>query len=65
MRTTVPYIYHLCPHVEGMDVIDFPGADDEQKEVQDLVTSLCVLARMFVFVVDFRSASLNILLPYM
>ena len=59
MRTTVPYIYHLGPNVEGLDVIDFPGADDEQKEVQDLVTSLCVLARMFVFVVDFRSASLK------
>ena len=39
MRTTVPFIYHLGPCVEGLDVIDFPGADDDQKEVRDL--SLC------------------------
>jgi len=65
MRTTVPFIYHLGPYVEGLDVIDFPGADDDQKEVRDLVTFLYVLAQMFVFVVDFRSASLNILLSCM
>ena len=60
MRTTVPFIYNLGPHVEGLDVIDFPGADDDQKEIQDLVTFLYVLAQMFVFVVDYRSAGLNI-----
>ena len=54
MRTTVPFIYHLGPHVEGLDVIDFPGADDEEEEVRDLVTFLYVLARIFIFVVDFR-----------
>ena len=54
MRTTVPFIYHLGPQVEGLDVIDFPGADDEEEEVRDLVTFLYVLARMFIFVVDFR-----------
>ena len=46
-------------------MIDFPGADDDQKEVRDLVTFLYVLAQMFVFIVDFRSASLNILLSCM
>ena len=45
--------------MEGLDVIDFPGTDDGQKEVQDLVTFLYVLARIFVFVVDFRSAGLK------
>ena len=61
MRTTVPFIYNLGPHVDDLDVIDFPGADDDQKEVRDIVTFLYILAQMFVFVVDYRSAGLNIL----
>jgi len=53
-RTTVPFMYNLGPEVECLDVIDFPGADDQDPSIPALVNLLLSLAQLVVFVVDYR-----------
>ncbi len=52
-RTTVPFIYNYDGAVEGFDVIDFPGVDDEDA-VPELAKLLISLCQAVVFVVDYR-----------
>ena len=56
-RTTVPFIYNLDEHVEGLDVVDFPGVDDEDDTIGDLADLLLTVAQIIIFVVDYRSVS--------
>lgn len=52
-RTTVPYIYSL-DEVEGLDVIDFPGVNDQDESIPELANLLLRLTRIVVFVVDYK-----------
>ena len=55
MRTTVPLLYNLEGKVDGLDVIDFPGVDDDDHTtVPELADLLLSLAQIVVFVVDYR-----------
>ena len=54
-RTTVPFMYNLDEHVEGLDVVDFPGVDDEDDTIGDLADLLLTIAQIIIFVVDYRS----------
>jgi len=47
-------MYNLGPEVECLDVIDFPGADDQDPSIPALVNLLLSLAQLVVFVVDYR-----------
>ena len=53
-RTTVPFMYNLDEHVEGLDVVDFPGVDDEDDSIPDLADLLLTIAQIIIFVVDYR-----------
>jgi len=53
-RTTVPFMYNLDEHVEGLDVVDFPGVDDEDDTIGDLADLLLTIAQIIIFVVDYR-----------
>ena len=53
-RTTVPFMYNLDKHVEGLDVVDFPGVDDEDDTIGDLADLLITIAQIIIFVVDYR-----------
>ena len=53
-RTTVPFLYNLDQVVEGLDVIDFPGVDDQDETIPDLAELLLSLAQVVIFVVDYR-----------
>ncbi len=53
-RTTVPFMYNLDEDVEGLDVVDFPGVDDEDDTIPDLADLLLTIAQIIVFVVDYR-----------
>ena len=53
-RTTVPFMYNLDKHVEGLDVVDFPGVDDEDDTIGDLADLLVTIAQIIIFVVDYR-----------
>ena len=53
-RTTVPFLYNLDKHVEGLDVVDFPGVDDEDDSIGDLADLLLTIAQIIIFVVDYR-----------
>ena len=53
-RTTVPFLYNLDEHVEGLDVVDFPGVDDEDDTIHDLADLLVTVAQIVIFVVDYR-----------
>ena len=53
-RTTVPFLYNLDEHVEGLDVVDFPGVDDEDDTIPDLADLLVTVAQIVIFVVDYR-----------
>ena len=53
-RTTVPFMYNLDEHVEGLDVMDFPGVDDEDDTIGDLADLLITIAQIIIFVVDYR-----------
>ena len=53
-RTTVPFLYNLDEHVEGLDVVDFPGVDDEDDTIPDLADLLVTIAQIVIFVVDYR-----------
>ena len=52
-RTTVPFLYSI-PGVDNFDVIDFPGVDDLDDHISDLVNLLRTLSQLVVFVVDYR-----------
>lgn len=52
-RTTVPFIYSI-PGVENFDVVDFPGVDDQDDSISDLVNLLRTLSQLVVFVVNYR-----------
>ena len=53
-RTTVPFLYNLDEKVEGLNVVDFPGVDDEDDSIGDLADLLVTVAQVIVFVVDYR-----------
>ena len=53
-RTTVPLMYNLDGKVDGLDVIDFPGVDDEDNSVPELAKLLLGLVQVVIFVVDYR-----------
>ena len=53
-RTTVPFMYNLDEHVEGLDVVDFPGVDDEDDTIGDLADLLLTIAQIIIFIVDYR-----------
>ena len=50
----MPFIYNLEPEIKGMDVIDFPGVDDQDKTIPELAKLLLSLARIVVFIVDYK-----------
>ena len=58
-RTTVPFMYNLDENVEGLDVVDFPGVDDEDDSIPDLADLLVTIAQIVIFVVDYRLVSLK------
>lgn len=53
-RTALPLLYNLDEDVNGLNVIDFPGVDDQEHTVPDVVRHLLSLAQIVVFVVDYR-----------
>ena len=53
-RTTVPFMYNLDKHIEGLDVVDFPGVDDEDDTIGDLADLLVTIAQIIIFVIDYR-----------
>ena len=53
-RTTVPFLYNLDEHVEGLDVVDFPGVDDEDDTIPDVTDLLVTVIQIVIFVVDYR-----------
>ena len=53
-RTTIPFLYNLDSLIDGLDVIDFPGVDDNDETIPDLADLLLALAQVVVFVVDYR-----------
>ena len=53
-RTTVPFLYSLEPDVDGLDVIDFPGVDDCNDNIQGLCHILFQVAHIVIFLVDYR-----------
>ena len=44
-------MYNLEDMVDGLDVVDFPGVDDRDESIADL---LLTLAQIIIFVVDYR-----------
>lgn len=53
-RTTVPFTYSLEEDIPGLDIIDFPGVDDQDSTIPDLARFLLGLTQLVVFVVDYR-----------
>ena len=50
-RTIVPFMYTLAPDVEGVHVVDMPGADDSDKNVLRLTDFLKSISQVVVFVI--------------
>ena len=50
----MPFLYNLDNKVEGLNVVDFPGVDDEDDSIGDLADLLVTVAQIIVFVVDYR-----------
>ena len=50
----MPFLYNLDEKVEGLNVVDFPGVDDEDDSIGDLADLLVTVAQNIVFVVDYR-----------
>ena len=40
--------------MEGLDVVDFPGVDDEDDTIPDLADLLVTVAQIVIFVVDYK-----------
>ena len=53
-RTTVPFLYNLEESAEGLNVVDFPGVDDEDDTIGKLADLLLTIAQTVLFVVDYR-----------
>ena len=53
-RTTVPYFYNLCRQGVPMDVVDFPGIDDRDDSIPEMINLLFPLVQIVIFVVDYR-----------
>ena len=53
-RTTVPFLYSLEPDVDGLDVIDFPGVDDCDANIQELCDIFFQVVQIVIFLVDYR-----------
>jgi hypothetical protein len=49
--------------VEGLDVVDFPGVDDEDDSIGDLADLLLTIAQIVVFVVDYRYNVMHVYFP--
>ena len=47
-------MYNLDESVEGLDVVDFPGVDDEDDSIPGLADLLLTIAQIVIFVVDYR-----------
>ena len=47
-------MYNLDEKVEGLDVVDFPGVDDQDESISDLADLLLTLSQIVIFVVDYR-----------
>lgn len=52
-RTTVPLLYNLDSKVDGLDIIDFPGVDDEDHSIPELAELLLGLVQVVVLVVEY------------
>ena len=53
-QTTVPLLYNLI--VDRLDVIDFPGLDDNDESVPELAQLMLTLSQIIIFVVDYKYA---------
>ena len=53
-RTIVPFMYTLAPDVEGVHVVDLPGADDSDKDVLWFTEFLRFISQVVVFVVSYE-----------
>ena len=53
-------MYNLEEDVEGLNVVDFPGVDDEDDTIGDLADLLVTIAQIIIFVVDYRCVCLVI-----
>ena len=51
-HTTVPLLYNL--DLDNLDVIDFPGLDDNDESVPELAQLMLTLSQIIIFVVDYR-----------
>ena len=49
----MPFLYGI-QGVENFDVIDFPGVDDQDDSISDLVNLIRTLSQLVVFVVNYR-----------
>jgi hypothetical protein len=54
-HTTVPLLYNL--DFDNLDVIDFPGLDDNDESVPELAQLMLTLSQIIIFVVDYRRIS--------
>ena len=57
-RTTIPLMYNMNGGVKKLDVIDFPGVDDQDETIPELSKLLVGLAQIIIFVVDYRQVVL-------
>ena len=64
-RTTVPFLYNLEGKVDGLDVIDFPGVDDNDHNLPKLAHLLRTLAQIIIFVVDYRYSYVHNFFSYL
>ena len=46
--------------MEGLNVVDFPGVDDEDDSIGELADLLLTIAQIVIFVVDYRYLMLNL-----
>jgi GTP-binding protein EngB required for normal cell division len=56
-RTTVPFLYNLDGMVDGLSVIDFPGADDKNPDVIKLTEIFLRLPQLVILVIEFKSCN--------
>jgi len=47
-------MYNLDEKVEGLEVIDFPGVNDGDETISNLIDLFLTLSQIFIFVVDYR-----------
>ena len=53
-RTTIPFLYNMDGSIQGLDVVDFPGVDDQDESIEDLANLILKLAQIVIFVVNYR-----------